>query len=849
MSLAPRGTARLRGTPALAAHLLALAATVAALGLGSRAVRAADADPVAIEELMRNARLWQRLGRADNERRVLDKILAIDGGQAQALLLLGELELREGRTAEAQRLLERLQRGGSPAAADLQQLQRLYTRDLPRLQQLRLLRRGGNQARAAALARELFPDGRAPGTLAAEFAGLLGGVPGSARAGTQGSGSRRVTPSGRPPAATASTQRPPPAAAAADPGADRYWPLLREAEALRDAGQWAAASERVAAALLLVPAEPEGQLLRAELELRLGRPAAAEALYRALLDSAADAAVRQRAAARLLALLQDGGRHEAALAEAARTQSAQALDTGALRRAADAELAQGRPGGALRLLEAALALRPRDPWLRHDLARLYARLGQAGLARDVLAEGLVAAPADAEQAYAAALAYAAMELDAEALATLERVPEAARSAGQLALAQRLRDAQATAAARRAAVAAAAVAEAERRRAERLAWRQPTDEVALFPYARRAADGRSSLRGIEMPIVLTRPLADTGADDASSAQTRGHRWLHIDPVRIDAGALPAEFDQAAEFGTVLASGQPLSAPLPQRARGLNLGAGHTGEQRRWDVGIVGAGFQLPNLVGGWRQDFAWRGQDASVELSRRVLTSGLLAYAGTRDPLSGRRWGGVTLNAATLRIGGDLAGWSSAASLRAGWLAGHNVAGNDTVQLRLTSDRDWIDGPALRLNLGATLALWRYRRNLGFHSFGHGGYYSPQRYTSLSLPVQAQGRLGPWSYRARASVGRSWTYEADAPYYPTDAALQAAAGQPLHRGGRGGGTSTSLRVEIERRLSPHWSAGASVFADRSAYYAPTQWLFYLRRNLSPQSGEVTLPRPVQPYSQF
>ena len=102
---------------------------------------------------------------------------------------------------------------------------------------------------------------------------------------------------------------------------------------------------------------------------------------------------------------------------------------------------------------------------------------------------------------------------------------------------------------------------------------------------------------------------------------------------------------------------------------------------------------------------------------------------------------------------------------------------------------------------------------------------------------------------RASVGRSWTYEADAPYYPTDAALQAATAQPVHTGGRSGGTSTSLRAELERRFDPHWSAGASVFADRSAYYAPTQWLFYLRRSLSPQRGEVPLPRPVQPYSQF
>lgn len=834
----------------LAQHaLLALQVLAASIVLSSAPPARAQgnvaaADPVAISELLRNAQLWLRLGRADNLRLVLNKILAVDGGQARALLLLGELELREGRSAEAQRLLARLQRGGDAAAsAELQDLVRVYTRDLPRLQQLRLLRRGGNEARATGLARELFPTGNAPGALAEEFAGLLRGG-GRAAAGPSLPGRTATAAPARAPVPN------PPAAAAAAPAAeDRYWPLLREARALSDAGALGDARARVASAMALQPDEPEGRLLRADLDAREDRRDAAEAGYRALLDDPAAAGVHVRAAARLVVLLQNSGRHEDALADAARSGAANALDSGALRRAAEAEQAQGRSGAGLRLLEAALAALPRDPWLRHDLARLYGHLGQIETARDLLAEGRAAAPEDAEQAYAAALACAALDRDAEALATLDAVPEGARSEGQRALAQRLRDARAQAEARRSAEPVAAAAAIVRRIAERNAWRQPTDEVALFPYARRAADGRSSLRGLEMPIVVTRPegVPDDGTDGRALAH--GHRWLHVDPVRIDAGALPASFGEASEFGTVRVGGQPLPAPLPQRARGLNLGLGWTGDERRWDLGIVGAGFEVPNLVGGWRQAFSLRGQDASIELSRRVLTGGLLPYAGTRDPLSGRRWGGVTMSTATLRVAGDISGWSSSASLRAGLLEGRNVAGNDTVQLRLASDRDWLDGVALRLSAGATLSLWHYRRNLSFHTFGHGGYYSPQRYASLALPVDAQGRQGAWSYRARASVGRSWTYEANAPYHPTDPALQAATGHAVHAGGRGGGTSTSLRAEIERRLSPHWSAGASVFADRSAYYSPTQWMFYLRRNLSPQTGEMSSPRPVQPYSQF
>jgi len=233
----------------------------------------------------------------------------------------------------------------------------------------------------------------------------------------------------------------------------------------------------------------------------------------------------------------------------------------------------------------------------------------------------------------------------------------------------------------------------------------------------------------------------------------------------------------------------------------------------------------------------------------VLTGSLLSYAGTRDPVSGQRWGGVTLSAASLRMGRAWSDFSSSVSLRAGLLTGHNVASNSTVQLRLSVDRDWLSGPTLNLNAGLTLALWQYRRNLGNYTYGQGGYYSPQRYTSLGLPLQLQGRASLWSYQLRPTVSRSWTFEADAPYYPTDAALQARAGNPVHAGGSGGGWSTSLRADLERSLGDGWSVGASYIADRSAYYAPTQWLFYLRRGGQTQPGQVPLPRPLQPYSQF
>lgn len=864
----------------------ALAALMAALAVLTGAPALANVDPTAVNELLRNAALWLAQGRDDKLRVVLEKLLAIDQRQPQALLLLGELELREGRPAQAQRLLDQLQSGSTaqagPAgtaatqtaaqsAAELQTLLRVYTRDLPRLQQLRLLLRGGNQARAKELARALFPEGRAPGALGREFASLLGGraQATSVKAPVMPTVVPSGMPSGKAPvtaAATAArapgranqatpkrTTSPPDHAALAQAPApvepDRYWPMLREAQALLEGGRLHEASERAANAALLQPTELEGVLLRADLATRLGRTADAEAAYRSLLGEPTSA---RRARPRLIELLMRGGRVDEALAEAQRPDAAAALDTGALRRAAGAQVEAGQPGLALRWLQAGVALRPLDPWLRHDLARLHRTRGEVAQGRQLVLDGVALAPGDPEMRYAAALVLAALGQDEEALATLAGGPatsETPRSEGQRALAERLLSARTQRAAEAAAQQAAAWAETRRALEAAEARRQPTEQVALFTYSRRADDGKSSLRGQELPLLLERPLQLPFFGGGRSGET-GTGWLHLDPVRLDAGAVPADLGAASDFGQVLASGAAPATPLPQRASGLNIGAGWRGQTQRWDVGVIGAGFAQPNLVGGWRQTLDLAGLDAAVEVSRRVLTGSLLAYAGTRDPVSGRTWGGVTLNAASLRLGRYGEGWGLSASLLGGLLKGHNVAENSTLQLRLAADRDWYDSTALRVNAGLSLSQWHYRRNLGFYSFGQGGYYSPQRYTSLGLPLQLQGRQGDWSYWLRAVVSRSWTYEADTPFYPRDGALQAAAGSPLHNGGgRGGGTSHSLRAEIEHRLTAHWSAGVTYNADRSAYYAPTQWLFYLRHSAKPQTGAVPLPQPVQPYAQF
>lgn len=108
-----------------------------------------------------------------------------------------------------------------------------------------------------------------------------------------------------------------------------------------------------------------------------------------------------------------------------------------LRAQADTELKAERLSPALRLLEEAVQLTPDEPWLRYDLARLYARLQLPTAARSVLDDGLQRQPADTDMRYAHALLLSSLDDDAGALADLQKIPADQRSTGMQALEQRL----------------------------------------------------------------------------------------------------------------------------------------------------------------------------------------------------------------------------------------------------------------------------------------------------------------------------------------------------------------------------------------------------------------------------
>jgi len=573
------------------------------------------------------------------------------------------------------------------------------------------------------------------------------------------------------------------------------------------------------------------------------------------------AALEQRLDLREVRALQASGRHAAAQRRIIELLAADPQNPRLLETQADLDAARGAWAQARERYAALLQRQPDDLELRLSYARALAETGDRAGAEAELEKVLAAAPADALSPRLGVVrrrvALGQYEQAGRELQALQaQFPDKGDVQLQLA---RLREAQGRYAEaaelyRRAGLSPEqGMAEAAARGlagidARRQGWITGSVDFQDKP----GDDGVSSYAAIEAPLELRLPY-----------RYDGHFIAHADGVFVDTGRLKPDYDTAALFGQFQAAG-PASLALLGNGRGTSqegvaLAVGY--ETPRWhaDIGSTPLGFEVEDVVGEaeWTPEIG--GLDAGIGISRRPVTSSLLSYAGARDPVSGRTWGGVRKNAVAARLAYYGPRYSLGGAVEAARLEGRNVLDNDYYGGRISGDWKLLDGERDRVYLGAAANYSAYSENQRFYTFGHGGYYSPQSYLTLSLPLEWQGRRDRWTFELRASMSYSVSDQDSAPFYPTDPALQAqAAGSPLpsgysapvYRGGSGSGSGYSLRGVAEYRVFDGLVLGGRAGIDRSDYYEPNFFNLYFRHLFGGRKTEPYWPpRPPKPYSEF
>jgi tetratricopeptide (TPR) repeat protein len=366
--------------------------------------------------------------------------------------------------------------------------------------------------------------------------------------------------------------------------------------------------------------------------------------------------------------------------------------------------------------------------------------------------------------------------------------------------------------------------------------------------RKGTAGQSQLTDIETPLEVRFPIGDGKAN------------VQITPVTLDAGKLGGDYYSKSSFGggPQSALSQIVDPNTSQTATGVGMSVGYKFKGLAVDVGVTPAGFNYSNFTGGLK--FESTIDDAKtlsyqVNLSSRPVTDSFLSFAGATDNRTGQTWGGVMASGVRLQITKDLGDYGVLASASYHGLSGHNVSSNSRVEFMGGAYLDLIKTPDSILSSGINISNSYYQKNLSGFTYGNGGYFSPQQYYSLAIPLNWSQRSDKLTYQVRGSLGVQHFTQDAANYFPDNDSLQlqadVASANAVTLGLTGnskaiysGQTTTSavynIAAGVEYQFTPKLFLGVNSQADNASNYSQFNAGVYMRYSMDGINVPMALP---------
>ncbi|MTI51757.1 MAG: tetratricopeptide repeat protein [Alcanivorax sp.] len=377
----------------------------------------------------------------------------------------------------------------------------------------------------------------------------------------------------------------------------------------------------------------------------------------------------------------------------------------------------------------------------------------------------------------------------------------------------------------------AALEAQRdQRADQLAERQTQREQASTQFENATSRNVLYEVGIDLDALSSEQrafvdrflVANFGSADFSlEADTPEEFEARSQAVRNLIGGLQA---RANGYARGAAAGNQTEA-------GMGVGFGYQGQAFAADIGSTPFGFEITNLVGGisWTPRLGRNGRFILAG-ERRAVTDSLLSYAGVEDPATGDRWGGVTRTGARLGLTFDNGPLGLYGDLGFYDYDGHNVADNQSVEASLGGYLRPVREDDRELKTGVNVRYMSFDENLSKFTYGHGGYFSPQDYVSLSFPIEYSEDYRRWTWSAKFAPGfQSYSSDAAA-FFPTLAEEQfwmeilASSGvidSAYYAAESKSGFGVNLGAGLDYRLSPGLKLGTRLGYDTFGDYSETK----------------------------
>ncbi|MEG3152189.1 cellulose synthase subunit BcsC-related outer membrane protein [Sphingomonas sp. ZT3P38] len=292
----------------------------------------------------------------------------------------------------------------------------------------------------------------------------------------------------------------------------------------------------------------------------------------------------------------------------------------------------------------------------------------------------------------------------------------------------------------------------------MGYRQRSGETGLSELRELSgtAGASTDLLGGRIGVSATAKVIDAGRP-TGSALARFGRNATPEAVGIVA-KLPSNLVQADT----------------QHASGVAVAASYESPWILAEVGTTPIGFENTRATFGFTaKPRLSRNASARGWVRREAVTESVVSYAGTRDPVTGGRWGEIMRTGGGLALSWDKGGTGLYGDVSAYRYQGLNVIENRGLQANVGGYMPIVRDSRSVLTGGLNLNWQNFLNNQNYFTYGHGGYFSPQSFLSVGLPIRysydsprIEGRLG-------VTPGYQ-SYEQDrAPIYPTDPVAQAA----------------------------------------------------------------------------
>lgn len=259
---------------------------------------------------------------------------------------------------------------------------------------------------------------------------------------------------------------------------------------------------------------------------------------------------------------------------------------------------------------------------------------------------------------------------------------------------------------------------------------PRAEVHADFRSRKGETGLSSLDEIKADAELSTGLG------------RGRVFVRAETVTIDAGRpVDSALQRFGHNATIEAQSivnktvaQLVNAET-QRASGVAVSGGYADKLVQVEGGTTPMGMGETKAV--WHAEVTPQLSDngkARAWFERKPVTDSVLSYAGTRDPVTGQRWGQVMRTGGGVGYSYDHDGSGVYGDVSYNQYRGYNVAANHNVEVNVGGYlKAWGDRYS-QLTAGVNVNYQKYGNNQNEFTWGLGGYFSPQSFLALAFPV-------------------------------------------------------------------------------------------------------------------